>query len=229
VCGTGPGAATGDRAARPRLLSFRSMDATLQALLADLFADGTSHDGAEPDRLRRRRNLEPESAALLTLVLRIAGARDVVEIGTSNGYSAIWLADALRDTGGRLSTVDVEEWPGVAANIERSGLASHLERRIGDGGAILAGYPDASVDLLFLDAERVEYAGWWPHPARVLRPGGVLAVDNVLSHPDEVAEFLGLVAGHGGFVGETLAVGKGLFLAWLRAEAPRPGQGTATG
>jgi predicted O-methyltransferase YrrM len=54
----------------------------------------------------------------------------------------------------------------------------------------------------------------------VLRPGGVLAVDNVLSHPAEVAEFLGLVRAHDGFVSETVAVGKGLFLAWLRAEAP---------
>ena len=50
----------------------------------------------------------------------------------------------------------------------------------------------ASVDLLYLDAERVEYAGWWPQPARVPRPGGLLAIDNVLSHPDEVAEFLAL-------------------------------------
>jgi predicted O-methyltransferase YrrM len=205
------------------------MDATLRALLVDLYADGAAHDNAEPDRLRRRRNLEPESAALLTLVLRIAGARAVVEIGTSNGYSAIWLAGALRDTGGRLTTVDVEEWPGVAANIDRSGLAAHVDRRIGDGGAFLAGCPDASVDLLFLDAERVEYPRWWPHPARVLRPGGVLAVDNVLSHPAEVAEFLGLVRAHGGFVSETVAVGKGLFLAWLRTGASQPGQQWTTG
>lgn len=191
------------------------MDATLRALLADLYADGLTHDAAEPDRLRRRRNLEPDAAALLTLVLRIAGARDVVEIGTSNGYSTIWLADAVRDTGGRLTTVDVEEWPDVAGNLDRAGLASRIERRISDGGAVLADLPDAGVDLLFLDAERVEYPGWWPHPVRVLRPGGVLAVDNVLSHPDEVAAFLALVRAHGGFVSETIAVGKGLFLAWL--------------
>jgi predicted O-methyltransferase YrrM len=192
------------------------MDDTLRALLADLYADGTAHDAAEPDRLRRRRNLEPDTAALLTLVLRIAGAREVVEIGTSNGYSTIWLADAVRDTGGRLTTVDVEEWSGVAGNLDRAGLSGVVSRRIGDGGAVLADLPDASVDLLFLDAERVEYPGWWPHPARVLRPGGVLAVDNVLSHPDEVVGFLALVGEHGGFVGETVPVGKGLFLAWLR-------------
>jgi predicted O-methyltransferase YrrM len=193
------------------------VDSELRALLGDLYADGSAQDAAEPDRLRRRRNLEPDAAALLTLVLRVAGAREVVEIGTSNGYSAIWLADAVRDTGGQVTSVDVEEWPGAATNIDRSELSAFVTRQVSDGGAFLAGLADASVDLLFLDAERVEYPHWWPHPVRVLRPGAVLAVDNVLSHPDEVAGFLGLVAGHGGFVTETVAVGKGLFLAWLRA------------
>jgi predicted O-methyltransferase YrrM len=89
-----------------------------------------------------------------------------------------------------------------------------VRREITDGGGYLTGLADASVDLLFLDAERGEYAGWWPHPARVLRPGGVLAIDNVLSHPAEVADVLGLIAADGGFVAETIAVGKGLHLAW---------------
>jgi predicted O-methyltransferase YrrM len=201
------------------------MDPALRTLLDGLYADGTTHDEAQPDRLRRRRNLEPGSAELLTLVLRVAGARDVVEIGTSNAYSAIWLADAVRDTAtaspgeatrGRVLTVDVEEWPGVAENLARAGVEAVVDRRLGDGGEVLAGLPDASVDLLFLDAERVEYPNWWPHPVRVLRPGAVLAVDNVLSHPDEVAPFLALVDGHGGFESTTATVGKGLYLAWYR-------------
>lgn len=192
------------------------MNSELRTLLSELYADGTRHDDAEPDRLRRRRNLEPGSAELLTLVLRAANARDVVEIGTSNAYSAIWLADAVRDTGGRVVTVDVEEWPGAVENVRAAGVEALVERRLADGRELLASLEDASVDLLFLDAERVEYPGWWPHPVRVLRPGGVLAVDNVLSHPDEVAEFLALVGGHGGFESTTVPVGKGLFLAWLR-------------
>lgn len=193
------------------------MDPALRSLLDGLYDDGARHDDAQPDRLRRRRNLEPDSAELLTLVLRVAGARDVVEIGTSNGYSAIWLADAVRDTGGRLLTADVEQWPGAAANLAAAGVEAVVDRRLADGGELLAALPDASVDLLFLDAERVEYPGWWPHPVRVLRPGAVLAVDNVLSHPDEVAPFLDLVRAHGRFESTTATVGKGLFLAWLRA------------
>jgi len=191
------------------------VDADLRALLSDLFDRGAVHDAAEPDRLRRLRNLEPATAELLTLVLRVAGAREIVEIGTSNGYSAIWLADAARDTGGRVTSVDVERRPEASENLDRAGVRVHLE--IADGGDYLAGLPDGGVDLLFLDAERVEYAGWWPHPARVLRPGGVLAVDNVLSHPAEVADLLSLVAADPDLVAETVAVGKGLHLAWRRA------------
>ena len=195
-------------------------DSSRRDLLTDLYADGVAHDEREPDRLRRRRNLEPDSAELLALVVRAAGARRIVEIGTSNGYSTIWLADAAADTGGNVVTVDVEEWPGVRDNLDRAGVAATVDFLLSDGGAYLAGLADASVDLLFLDAERVEYPGWWPHPVRVLRTGGVLAVDNVLSHPDEVAEFLGLVGADGRFVGTTAAVGKGLYLGW---RGPDPG------
>jgi predicted O-methyltransferase YrrM len=199
------------------------VDADLRTLLAGLFQEGADHDAAQADRRRRRRNLEPATAELLTLVVRVAGAREIVEIGTSNGYSAIWLADAARDTGGRVTTVDVEQWPGVAENLGRAGV--NVVRLLEDGGAYLAGRDDASVDLLFLDAERTEYAGWWPHPTRVLRPGGVLAIDNVLSHPGEVAGVLALIAADPAFVAETVAVGKGLHLAWRRNRGLPTGTG----
>lgn len=187
----------------------------MRTLLDGLFEQGATHDAAEPDRLRRRRNLEPETAALLTMVLRIAVAKRIVEIGTSNGYSTIWLADAARDTGGHVTSVDVEVWPGVGDNLARAGV--EVELVIADGGDYLGRLPDGSVDLLFLDAERVEYEGWWPHPTRVLRSGGVLAMDNVLSHPGEVAPVLALLDADPEFTGETVAVGKGLYLAVKRA------------
>jgi len=190
------------------------MDDDLRTLLDTLYADGQAHDAAESDRLRRRRNLEPDTAALLTMVLRIAMARRVVEIGTSNGYSTIWLADAARDVGGRVVSVDTMEWPHVRDNLNRAGVASLVDLHFADGGSYLAGLPDSSVDLLFLDAERVEYPSWWPHPIRVLRLGGVLAIDNVLSHPDEVAEFLALLASDGRCAMTTVALGKGLTIAW---------------
>ncbi|MEV4343085.1 class I SAM-dependent methyltransferase [Actinoplanes sp. NPDC049596] len=180
----------------------------MNSFLDDLYRRGAEHDAAEPDRRRHLSNLDPATAELLATVVRIARARDVVEIGTGNGWSAIWLAQGARDTGGHVTTVDVEEWPGVAGNLSAAGVS--VERVIADGGAYLAGRADAEIDLLFLDAEHTRYAGWWPHPARVLRPGGVLVVDD----PDAAADFLALA--EESFIGGTAAVGKGLYLGWLK-------------
>jgi predicted O-methyltransferase YrrM len=102
------------------------------------------------------------------------------------------------------------------ADAAQPGLAGRVELRQEDGGRYLAQLADGCVDLLFLDAERVEYPRWWPHPSRVLRPGGLLAIDNVLSHADEAAPFLGLVSREPAFVTATIDVGKGLHLAWRR-------------
>jgi predicted O-methyltransferase YrrM len=188
------------------------VDEPTQGFLTDLYADGVHHDAAQPDRLLRRRNLEPDTAALLAQLVRIAGARRVVEIGTSNGYSTIWLALAARDVGGRVVSVDTQESPDLRTNLRRAGVS--VELRLLEGGSYLAALPSGSVDLLFLDAERTEYAGWWPHPLRVLRAGGVLAVDNVLSHPGEVSSFLDLVAADPHCRSTTVPVGKGLSVTW---------------
>ncbi len=194
------------------------MDQRLSELVANLYADGVARDAAQPDRLLKRRNLEPVTAELLSLIVRIAAARQVVEIGTGNGYSTIWLADAVGDNSGHVVSLDTAENDEARTNLTRAdavqaGIAERVELRHEEGGAYLARLANGSVDLLFLDAERVEYPSWWPHPARVIREGGVLAIDNVLSHPDEVAPFLTLLAGDPAFVGATVAVGKGLHLA----------------
>lgn len=186
---------------------------SLHALLDELYAEGKAFDATQADRRHRRRNLEPEAAELLTLILRIADARDIVEIGTSNGYSTLWLAAAAQATGGAVTTVDIAPPTDAPDNAERAGLASLITFETADGGDFLARRPTASVDLLFLDADRPEYPGWWPHPRRVLRPGGVLAIDNVLSHPGEVAPFLALIAADPAFTASTVAVGKGLHVA----------------
>jgi predicted O-methyltransferase YrrM len=169
--------------------------------------------------LLKRRNLEPATASLLALLIRAARARRVVEVGTANGYSMLWLADAAADVDGRVVSIDALAQDAARANLARAdavvpGLAARVDFRQQDGGEYLASLPDSTVDLLFLDAERTEYPGWWPHPVRVTRPGGIIAIDNVLSHPDEVASFLTLLAREPGVQGTTIAVGKGLHLAW---------------
>src|SRR5262249_2198222 len=67
----------------------------LVQLLDRLYREGTEWDAGQDDRLRRRRNLEPDAASFLRLLILTAGVRRVLEIGSSNGYSTIWLADAV--------------------------------------------------------------------------------------------------------------------------------------
>jgi predicted O-methyltransferase YrrM len=191
------------------------VDDALRTLLDELYRDGLRYDGAQSDRLNRRRNLEPDAAALLSVVIQAMGARTVVEIGTSNGYSTIWLADAVAPVSGRVLSVDLDAaaQEQAAANLAAAGLDKCVELRRCDGGAVLAELPDGGCDVLFLDSERPEYPGWWPHPVRVLRPGGLLAVDNVLSHPDEVAPLLRLIDAEPTLTATVVPVGKGELLA----------------
>jgi predicted O-methyltransferase YrrM len=187
----------------------------LRDQLDRLYQEGLAHDAAEPDRLRRLRNLEPDAAALLWITLRAVRPRLVVEVGTSNGYSTLWLADAVAATGGRLVSVDIDAamQATAAAHLAAAGLAGVVELVTGDAGEYLAGLPDGAVDVLFLDAERTEYLGWWPHPLRVLRPGGLLAMDNVLSHADEVADVRALLEADPTVASTVVDIGKGELLA----------------
>jgi predicted O-methyltransferase YrrM len=191
------------------------MDESLRTLLDDLHRDGLRHDQAKADRLARRRNLEPDAAQLLWVIIRAMAARYVVEVGTSNGYSTIWLADAVGPGGGRVLSVDLDAQAQrlAAANLAAAGLSQVVELRTADGGATLAELPDGGCDVLFLDSERPEYPKWWPHPLRVLRPGGLLAVDNVLSHPDEVAPLLEIIEAEPALTATVVPVGKGELLA----------------
>ena len=172
------------------------MDERLTSLLDDLHRHGVEHDADKADRLERLRNLEPETAALLALLVRATGARRVLELGTSNGYSTVWLADAVAANDGALTSVelDPERTTQAAHNLERAGLRAVVDLRIQDAADTLRQSDDGEWDLIFLDAERPAYAGYWPDLVRSLRPRGVLVVDNVISHAAEVAAFRALVS-----------------------------------
>ncbi|HEY4008272.1 MAG TPA: class I SAM-dependent methyltransferase [Pseudonocardia sp.] len=191
------------------------MDSGLRAVLRELYDEGQSHDAGTPDRTRRRRNLEPDAAEFLRFLLLAVHARQVVEIGTSNGYSTLWLADAVARTGGRLLSVDLDAEAQREAEgwLGRAGLAGVVELRAGDGGEVLRTLPPGTVDVLFLDAERTEYPGWWDAIQAAPRDGGLIVVDNAISHADEVAPLRQLLDEDPGWTVTLLHIGKGELLA----------------
>lgn len=171
------------------------MDDAVLAVIERVGDAAARHDAQQQDRLDRWRVLEPDAGRFLWFLAQAVGARTIVEVGTSRGVSTLWLADAARATGGRVTSFDPDRdaQRDAAAHLADAGLAGHVDLRPEDGGRGLAALGDGTVDLLFLDAERTEYPSWWPHPVRVLRPGGVLVADNALSHPEEIAPLEGLL------------------------------------
>jgi predicted O-methyltransferase YrrM len=187
----------------------------LMDLLAELEDFGQQNDATITDRTRRMLNITRDTGEFLVVLVKAMDATRVLEIGTSNGYSTLWLARAARDVGGAVTTVEVSELKIslAKANFARSGLERFITLVHDNAGNVLRGMPEASVDLLFLDSERPEYPGWWPDLKRVLRPGGLLVVDNATSHAEQMAPFVGLVTADPTFTTSLVPVGNGEFLA----------------
>jgi predicted O-methyltransferase YrrM len=190
------------------------VDPALRQFLDELYDRGRAHDEHEPDRLRRYRNLEPDTARLLAVLIRAFVPHRLLELGTSNGYSTIWLADAARAVGGTLVSVDIDPGRSQEAhtNLAATGLEDVVELRVEDAAATLAQAADGSWDFILLDAERPFYVGYWPDLVRTLRPSGLLVVDNVISHASELMEFRNVVESDGRVADALCPVGAGALL-----------------
>jgi caffeoyl-CoA O-methyltransferase len=153
-------------------------------------------NGSEPDDLVRElieetaaalpddavMQVAPEQAAFLTLLTRIVGARQALEIGTFTGLSSIAIARGLAP-GGRLTCLDVsDEFTSIARRYwQRAGLEDRVELRLGPATQTLAGLPaEPHLDLTFIDADKTGYPGYWEAVVPRTRPGGLILVDNVL-------------------------------------------------
>jgi predicted O-methyltransferase YrrM len=186
-----------------------------RAVADDVFAAGRAYDAQQANRLDRLRNLEPETAELLAVLVRATSARRVLEIGTSNGYSTLWLADAVEANGGRVQTLDLDprRTEQARANLARAELDGVVELRTAGAAQALTEYDDDAWDFIFLDAERPEYTGYWANLRRVLAPGATLAIDNAISHTDELGAFHRLLDDDPHLQSALIPIGAGLILA----------------
>jgi len=124
----------------------------------------------------------PEQGSFLQVLLTAARAGEVVEVGTLAGYSAIWMARALPE-GGRVRTIELSPKHVAFARswIAKSDVSQRIEVLEGRGDDVLRTIADASVDAVFLDADKGGYASYVEHAARILRPSGLLLVDNAFA------------------------------------------------
>ncbi|MFL9591486.1 O-methyltransferase [Aeromonas schubertii] len=191
---------------------------TLEALKRELELFGERHDAETAHHGQRMLNITRDTGEFLGVLVRATGAKRVLEVGTSNGYSTLWLAEAVRDAGGKVMTLELQESKRMLAlaNVERAGLLPWIELVGGDAEATLEKLAPGSIDLLFLDADRSRYQGWWPQLQRLLAPRGLLVVDNALSHAHELADWREEVEADPRFATSLVPVGKGEWLVTRR-------------
>jgi predicted O-methyltransferase YrrM len=190
------------------------MNERVASLLRELEAFGKLYDARVTDRSQKMLNITRETGEFLSMLVRLQGAKRVLEIGTSNGYSTLWLADAVSGTDGMVETVErnPEKVRLARINFERSGIARFINLVEADAAEVLAAASDSFYDFVFLDSERTEYVWWWPHVLRVLRPGGLVVCDNAISHKHELEKFTAAVRRTLNCSVCLVAVGKGQLL-----------------
>jgi predicted O-methyltransferase YrrM len=191
------------------------MDTVLAELLAELERFGQQNDEAKTARGERMLNITRDTGEFLSVLVRATGARRILEVGTSNGYSSLWLAEAVAPLDGAVDTLERSPMKQelALANFARAGLAGRIRSHLGDAADWLKRGGDGAHDFIFLDSHRPDYLSWWPDLRRLLAPGGVLVVDNATSHPRDMAEFTAAVAADSAFTTALVPVGKGEFVA----------------
>lgn len=176
-----------------------------------------AHDANKTDRLERYRNIEPDSALFLAMQVRIKNAQRILEIGTSTGFSTLWLAQAVTGTTGAIDSIEID--PDRIAQAKSYAKHFQLDGKINFHQADALTYlkhASAYYDLILLDAERDAYCDYWYDLIRLMQSKtGVLFVDNVISHAHELTDFLALLKQDQRFISTTLPIGAGiLMLTW---------------
>lgn len=186
----------------------------LERLKQALEQFGEQHDLAQTNRADKMLNITRDTGELLAVLVQTRGAQAVLEIGTSNGYSTLWLAEAVARLDGHVTTIERDEAKRALAqaNFEQAALAGRITQLAGEAGALLPTLPSAGFPLIFLDSDRRQYRAWWPQLQRLLPPRGLLVVDNAISHREELAEWMAEVAQDPRFVTSLVPVGKGEWL-----------------
>jgi predicted O-methyltransferase YrrM len=144
--------------------------------------------GLPPEQ--RSRQVEPTTGRFLFSLVAPQTDCEVLELGGSRGYSSIWLAAGVRQFGGRVLSLEhdpakVEAW---RRNVEEAGLEEWAELREGDAFELLPQLDDV-FDIVFLDAEKDDYEELFRLAREKVEPGALVVADNVLSHPDPLAQY----------------------------------------
>ncbi len=192
------------------------LDERVRSVLARLEADDAAERDAGLAPELRARQISPTTGRFLfSLVAGQAGC-EVLELGGSRGYSAIWLASGARILGGRVLSTELdprraELW---RANVAEAGLDEWAELVEGDAIATLESLDD-TFDVVFIDAEKDDYERLFELARPRLEPGGLVVADNVLSHVETLGAYSAARQADPDLVSVTVPLDRGLELTAL--------------
>jgi len=190
------------------------LNAEIRRFLKQLEEHGQAHDAQESEHSRKLLNLEPDTAEIVSILACSSRAKHVLEIGTSNGYSTIWLAASVGPAGGRIVSIERRREKQAMArdNLQQAGLLQYVDLQLGDATEIVKGLP-GPFDFVFFDADRTTAPEQLTLLLPKLTPPALILADNVTSHPAEIAAYLAMVKSLKQLQHVVLPVGKGLSVA----------------
>ncbi|HEY0235287.1 MAG TPA: class I SAM-dependent methyltransferase [Afipia sp.] len=174
-------------------------------------------DGNGDERDQRLLAVGPETGQLINILAKSLAAPTILEIGTSYGYSGIWLAEAARAAGGRLITLELQDYKSAYAKemAIKAGLADHVDFRVGDAVALISEL-SAPIDFVLLDLWKNLYVPCLEAFYRKLAPGAIIVADNMLRPGGtEVANYGRAVRAKPDITSILLPVGSGIEVSRL--------------
>lgn len=173
--------------------------------------DAVDREDGTP-RVQRLRQVPPVTGKFLAMLCASAPEGGVLEVGTSGGYSSLWLSLACRERGDRLTTFEILDEKVKCANetFEAAKVSDQIQLIHGDARDVISGY--AGVAFFFLDAEKEAYLDVYEKVVPNLVPGGILAADNAINHAESLAAFLSRADGDTRVDALIVPVGKGVLV-----------------
>ncbi|MCC7023750.1 MAG: DUF1442 domain-containing protein [Thermomicrobiales bacterium] len=159
------------------------IDPLVTAVLDRLYDEDAAQRAAGLPSSQRTRNVDRETGRWLNLLVRATGARSLLEIGSSNGVSTLWLAAAAVETGGTITGAEIlpERAAEANANLAAAGLDAVARVLVGDAAESVS-EAGAPFDFVFIDAEKDDYIAHFLQVIDLVLPGGLILADNVISH-----------------------------------------------
>ena len=167
-------------------------------------------------------NLDRPSANFLNILIKINNSKNVLEIGTSNGYSGIWILEALKETKGKFTTIEFwEKRQRVARkNFEIYKKDVFMEPKIGSAIVVLQDLENEirsskreKYDFIFIDANKKEYVDYFEYADKILKIGGIILADNILTHYEKTLPYINLLFENKNYQSQILDIGAGMMIS----------------